>query len=165
MTYKGIEIGDMATLPMIKEFLRKHKDFVVDAKEFFDKYEQQGWLTSKGRPIRKLETMIVAENGVAIEKMRKEGKIGKKKKKSKDKAKATTKSYSSELKDPRWQKKRLEIYQRDNWTCQMCGNGLYDGVPLNVHHKVYHKDCLPWEYQDKELITICEKCHAKLHGK
>ena len=25
-------------------------------------------------------------------------------------------SYSDKLKDPRWQRKRLEIFERDNWT-------------------------------------------------
>ncbi len=31
--------------------------------------------------------------------------------------------YSEKLKDPRWQKKRLEIFQRDEFHCQQCGDG------------------------------------------
>lgn len=73
--------------------------------------------------------------------------------------------YSDALQDPRWQKKRLEVFQRDNWSCQLCGNGLNDGVPLNIHHRIYHTGRKPWEYDDKELLTICEKCHTKLHMK
>jgi len=67
-------------------------------------------------------------------------------------------TYSEKLKDPRWQKKRLEILQRDNWTCQICG---CTENTLNVHHEKYDGD--PWEISDKELITICEKCHYNKH--
>ena len=28
--------------------------------------------------------------------------------------------YSQKLKDPRWQKKRLQILERDEWNCQIC---------------------------------------------
>ena len=166
MKYKGKEI-EKPTLEMVEEFLRKNKHYHVCAKDLFDKYEKRGWLTKKGRPAKTLESIIVAENGVQIEKMRKEGKEQKAQKKtSKKKSKPTKESsYSKLLQDPRWQKRRLEIYTRDNWTCQMCGNGLYDGVPLNVHHHVYHIGYLPWEYKDNELITLCEKCHSKLHNK
>lgn len=67
------------------------------------------------------------------------------------------KTYSELLRSPLWQKKRLEIMQRDNFTCQHCG---CEGRELQVHHKVYHKDAKPWEYDDSELITLCELCHA-----
>lgn len=30
----------------------------------------------------------------------------------------TDKTYAEKLKDPRWQKRRLEIFERDDWTCQ-----------------------------------------------
>jgi hypothetical protein len=30
--------------------------------------------------------------------------------------------YSDKLKDPRWQKKRLEVFERDGWCCQCCGD-------------------------------------------
>lgn len=72
--------------------------------------------------------------------------------------------YEDLLKDPRWQKRRLEIMQRDNFTCQHCGTGLNDGVPLNVHHLVYRR-CNPWEYHDNELVTLCENCHTNTHNK
>lgn len=54
-------------------------------------------------------------------------------------------------------KKRLEIMQRDNFTCQHCGSSDRE---LQVHHFVYHKNCKPWEYNDGELITLCQKCHT-----
>lgn len=74
-------------------------------------------------------------------------------------------NYEDLLKDPRWQKRRLEIMQRDNFTCQQCGNGLNNGVPLNVHHLRYYKNKQPWEYADTDLITLCEECHKKEHLK
>lgn len=65
-------------------------------------------------------------------------------------------TYAELLKDPRWQKKRLEVMQRDNFTCQHCGA---QDKELQVHHLIYHKDYKPWEYQSDELITLCSKCH------
>ena len=66
------------------------------------------------------------------------------------------KTYSELLRSPLWQKKRLEIMQRDNYICQHCG---CEGRELQVHHKVYHKGAKPWEYDDSELITLCDQCH------
>ena len=66
------------------------------------------------------------------------------------------KTYSELLKDPRWQRKRLEILNRDGWKCQSC---LDSESTLHVHHKHYHKGRQPWEYEDHELITLCEACH------
>jgi len=64
--------------------------------------------------------------------------------------------YSNKLKDPRWQKKRLEILQRDEFTCQKCGDME---STLHVHHKRYIPSNDPWEYPDFLLITLCENCH------
>lgn len=67
-----------------------------------------------------------------------------------------SKKYLDLLKDPRWQKMRLKIFERDNWKCQYCGS---TNKTLHVHHKLYKKGCNPWEYEDTFLITLCEKCH------
>lgn len=69
------------------------------------------------------------------------------------------KSYLTLLKDPRWQKKRLEVLTRDQWTCQLCQEG---SQTLHVHHKHYYKDRLPWEYADHELVTLCVACHTAM---
>lgn len=74
--------------------------------------------------------------------------------KVKDKTMAKAKSYSEKLKDPRWQKKRLEIFQRDNFTCQKCGS---TDKTLVVHHFEYSGE--PWDSENKKLITVCEICH------
>jgi len=73
--------------------------------------------------------------------------------------------YTRLLKDARWQKKRLEILERDKWTCKLCGKGINDEITLNVHHILYRKDCMPWEYRNRDLITLCEDCHHNLHKK
>jgi len=70
------------------------------------------------------------------------------------------KSYSDLLKDPRWQKKRLEIMERDKFKCCDCCDG---DIELHVHHKVYIKGNNPWEYPDDLLVTLCKDCHAKYH--
>lgn len=60
-------------------------------------------------------------------------------------------------KDPRWQKKRLLILERDNWRCQAC----FDSEStLHVHHILYDGD--PWNVEDLLLQTLCESCHEKL---
>lgn len=65
-------------------------------------------------------------------------------------------TYSDLLRDPRWQKKRLEIMQRDNFTCQHCGA---QDKELQVHHMLYTKGAKPWEYNERHLITLCRQCH------
>lgn len=64
--------------------------------------------------------------------------------------------YSEILKDPRWQKKRLEILQRDGWACSYCEDKTQT---LVVHHKDYFPNKDPWDYPDNLLITLCENCH------
>ncbi len=64
------------------------------------------------------------------------------------------KSYTEKLKDPRWQKKRLEILERDNWACKKCFDKK---TTLHVHHKKYNGN--PWDSDDNDLITLCKNCH------
>lgn len=71
------------------------------------------------------------------------------------------KTYSEKLRDPRWQKVRLEIMERDNWACQECFDTT---TTLNVHHLIYEKGVEPWQYADIYLITLCENCHQKNHS-
>lgn len=63
-------------------------------------------------------------------------------------------SYFEKLKDPRWQKKRSRILERDSFTCRHCDSTT---KTLNVHHLAYSKD--PWDSQDEDLLTLCEDCH------
>lgn len=70
------------------------------------------------------------------------------------------KTYSEKLKDPRWQKKRLEILERDGWQCRACGNSK---LTLHVHHCFYVKNQSPWEHDECYLKTFCESCHDRYH--
>lgn len=70
------------------------------------------------------------------------------------------KTYYEKLKDPRWQKKRLEVMEYREFSCEICGDSE---STLNVHHKEYFKDHEPWEYDVKQLACICENCHAAQH--
>lgn len=66
------------------------------------------------------------------------------------------KSYSDKLKDPRWQKTRLEVLNRDEWMCQRCQDSE---STLHVHHLNYLVGREPWEYPPENFITLCEGCH------
>lgn len=65
-------------------------------------------------------------------------------------------AYAKKLLDPRWQKKRLEILQRDNFTCKYCAA---TDKTLHVHHKHYIYGQDPWDYREDWLITLCAECH------
>jgi broad specificity phosphatase PhoE len=69
-------------------------------------------------------------------------------------------TYSERLKDPRWQRRRLEILQRADFSCEKCEA---KDKTLHVHHKLYRKGAMPWEYADHELISLCEDCHESWH--
>ena len=63
-------------------------------------------------------------------------------------------TYKEKLLDPRWQKKRLEILDRDNFTCQLCDDKT---STLHIHHHEYHHN--PWDVENEKLIAYCEHCH------
>lgn len=72
-----------------------------------------------------------------------------------------TTPYWQLLRDPRWQRKRLEIMQRADFECEYCGTA---DQTLNVHHKVYRKGAPPWDYPSDQLVCICECCHEEEHA-
>src|SRR3954468_12061969 len=67
-------------------------------------------------------------------------------------------SYTQQLKSPRWQAKRLEIFLRAGFKCEACDR---DNEPLHVHHLRYPKWGLPpWDVPNEHLECLCETCHA-----
>lgn len=66
------------------------------------------------------------------------------------------KSYADKLKDPLWLAKRREILERDNFTCQSCGD--QDGI-MQVHHEFYFDNTEPYDYPNSALVTLCKGCH------
>ncbi len=68
-------------------------------------------------------------------------------------------TYMEKLKDPRWQKKRLKVLERDEWACRICEN---KEDTLHVHHTYYDPVVNePWEYPSTSLVTLCRDCHEK----
>lgn len=73
----------------------------------------------------------------------------------------TKKTYYEKLKDPRWQKLRLQVLNKSEFHCEVCGDGE---STLHVHHKEYIKGREPWDYEPSQLATICENCHEEIHS-
>lgn len=74
--------------------------------------------------------------------------------------------YKDLLKREEWREKRAKILNRDNNKCVYCG----EVHNLQVHHKYYCQypngyRVRPWNYPDDALITLCDKCHTKVHNK
>ena len=54
--------------------------------------------------------------------------------------------------------RREAVLNRDNYTCQCCGK---KHVRLEVHHIIFRS--LGGSDDEKNLITLCEKCHKAVH--
>lgn len=72
--------------------------------------------------------------------------------------------YQVKLQSEQWKQKRMEIIKRDKFRCCFCGNV----IDLCVHHKFYLKYpdgeyVEPWEYDNSALMTLCKKCHMRVH--
>lgn len=70
------------------------------------------------------------------------------------------KTYQEKLRDPRWQRKRLEKMDDENWSCELCGDGTTE---LHVHHLFYDQEREPWQYALDQLRCICSDCHTLSH--
>jgi hypothetical protein len=69
---------------------------------------------------------------------------------------ATKPTYEQLLRDPRWQRRRLDIFNRDNFACQACCETTRE---LHVHH-VRYIGGPPWESPSEDLQTLCSDCHT-----
>jgi hypothetical protein len=65
-------------------------------------------------------------------------------------------TYSQKLRDPRWQKRRLERLEKSDWRCDRCFDSTSE---LQVHHNWYVSGLEPWEYRIDQLSTLCVDCH------
>jgi len=64
-------------------------------------------------------------------------------------------SYQDKWNHPKWQKKRLEVFQRDDFKCLGCKS---EEDTLQVHHLIYTTDD-PWDEPSEHLETLCYDCH------
>lgn len=69
--------------------------------------------------------------------------------------------YSSE----KWKTYRKEVIRLDGNQCVRCGRTASEGAVLQVHHKYYIPNRMPWEYPHDACEAICKRCHAEEHGK
>lgn len=69
-------------------------------------------------------------------------------------------NYKDQLKHPQWQRKRLEILNRDDFTCQYCED---KETELHVHHKIYKNGKKAWEYPLSDYVSMCSYCHESIH--
>lgn len=64
-----------------------------------------------------------------------------------------------------WQKKRVEIKERDKYLCQICIRMLYDTYnqynydDLEVHHGIPLEEDFERRLDNKILLTMCERHH------
>lgn len=70
-------------------------------------------------------------------------------------------TYIEQIKSPKWQKRRLEILERDHFACILCKD---KDSELHVHHIVYDKNKMIWEYNGGLLVTLCSNCHENIHA-
>ena len=68
------------------------------------------------------------------------------------------KSYADKLKSPRWQRKRLELLQSTDFTCELCSA---TEEQLQIHHPIYLAGVEPWDYPTEALMVLCDTCHIE----
>lgn len=69
-------------------------------------------------------------------------------------------NFFDQYQHPNWQKKRLEVLEAAEFTCERCFDS---DTQLHVHHKRYIKGRKVWEYDREELSVLCDSCHATAH--
>ena len=62
-----------------------------------------------------------------------------------------------------YQEWRKAVYERDNYTCQICGDDR--GGNLEAHHVRSFKDFPELRYDTDNGVTLCKACHRELHKK
>lgn len=60
---------------------------------------------------------------------------------------------------PDYKKWRNEVYKRDNYCCVKCKSK----IKINAHHIKSWKYYPELRYEISNGVTLCEKCHIKLH--
>lgn len=71
---------------------------------------------------------------------------------------ASDKAFFAKYKSPQWQRKRLEVLNRDSFECTNCGS---TDKTLHVDHAYYERGADPWEYPSESLKTLCDDCHKE----
>lgn len=158
MTLCGLEIG-IPKLSHIEVYVAE-KGLYAEAKDIYDYWEKKNWLTKKGLQVKTVEAACNVYNSIAISKIlvqRKNDKISVKKRYKK--SPIPYRDFEIQLKDNRWKLFRWFILKVRGEKCEVCGMT----ENLQIHHRVYYKDAMAWEYSCKEVKVVCQKCHANIH--
>lgn len=62
---------------------------------------------------------------------------------------------------PEYREWRSNVFERDKHTCQHCGDNK--GGNLEAHHIIGWAVCVELRYDITNGITLCKKCHRKVH--
>jgi len=137
---KKITIYSSKNIPKA-ENLTQRKETELKSKEFESNKIislKNNWIESKRREIYNFKSVVDILNEYEINKI----------------------SYSVLLNSFEWQCKRFKILYRDKFKCVDC---CELSESLHVHHLYYLKDAMPWEIEDKALVSLCRNCHSKRH--
>lgn len=70
-------------------------------------------------------------------------------------------AWKDQYKHPNWQRARLIVLNRDQFTCQLCRDSH---SILHVHHLKYLKDGYIWDVPKRFLVSLCDTCHTETHN-
>ena len=84
--------------------------------------------------------------------------------KDRSKLKNRKKSFRASIAMKAW---RISIFERDNFTCKICGDKSCKGnkVTINAHHIIPIKQDESLALDIDNGITLCEQCHKKTYHK
>lgn len=68
-------------------------------------------------------------------------------------------------KTPKWKKKRKIILKRDEYLCQECKRYGRTTAASIVHHIKPIEEDYAGRLKNNNLISLCNKCHDKMHDR
>lgn len=84
-------------------------------------------------------------------------------KKDKNRRKMTREETEAFYNSPRWRRKQKAILRRDHYQCQLCKRYGRISEATIVHHKLELVEYPELAMDDDNLVSVCRKCHNKLH--
>ncbi len=78
---------------------------------------------------------------------------------------AATEDYSWLYNTPEWKRKRVVILKRDNYQCRECKRYGKVVQADTVHHAIPLQERPDLRLDSRNLISLCEGCHEKMHNK
>lgn len=153
------------TIDEFCDFIESH-GFDLDPFTLYKEFDDNDWKTQKGVQTKSWEALVNARNGCVIQQEKKKTRMIKRREKRKLRLeeKARTKDvrmhYDEYLHDSRWYSFRKFVFAVRGCECEICKSH----ERLQVHHVRYKKGLYPWEYSCKDVMVLCRKCHARIHG-